>query len=89
MRQLDADVINFLHEDDENAVTKIMRQAFEAPRSRHKIGPHDYLNNKGGIVNDYMNSTLFASDGPHDDTKVDLVKVMNRFQIDKELEEDY
>ena len=24
-RNLDADVINFLHEDDENAVTKIMR----------------------------------------------------------------
>ena len=36
-----------------------------------------------------MNSTLFESDGPHDDTKVDLVKVMNRFQTDKELEEEY
>lgn len=35
-----------------------------------------------------MNQDMLG-DGPHDDTKVDLVKIMNRFQIDREIEEVY
>ena len=43
MRELDADIINFLHEDEESQVTKIKREAFELPKARKKVGPLDYL----------------------------------------------
>ena len=40
---------------------------------------------------DHLNSHILGSEGPgpYDDTQIDLVKVMNRFQLDKEMAVDY
>ena len=76
---IDTDIINFLNdEEDEGAVSRIKREAFEMPVHYKKIGPFDYLVRKGEAL-DHTNATLFESGGPYDDTKIDLVKVMHRF----------
>lgn len=92
MRELDKDVISFMHEeDDESELLQIKRKAFEESKDEIKTGPYDYLKTRGMLKdqNKTDNNSNFLSSGIHDDTRIDLVKVMNRFQEDREVEEQY
>lgn len=76
LRPLDKEIIGFMKNDHDYDKESLVTVATSKP-----AGPLDYLNTRNRMKDTSdMNTDLFCSDTKvHDDTSVDLVKVMNHF----------
>ena len=83
MGHFDAAIVNFLVEEEETPqIMHARKKAFGAVKPK-KVGSYDYIFNRSKKV--YTDADVFGE--IKDDTEVDLVKVMQRLQVDKERDE--
>lgn len=79
----DSAIVNFLIEDEEPmAVERSRKEAFKSSKAK-QVGHYDYIFNRSKTVK--TDGTVFGE--IYDDTDVDLCKVMQKLQIDKERDE--
>ena len=78
----DKNIINFIVDDEESADLKKKRLAYQNPKKKDP-GNFDYLFNRTKSTKNDAN--VFSEF--HDDTDIDMVKVMRRLQVDQDLEQ--
>ena len=79
----DSAIVNFLIDDEEPmAVASARKQAFKSTKTK-PVGNYDYIFNRSKTVN--TDGTVFGE--IYDDTDIDLCKVMQKLQIDRERDE--
>ena len=76
--RFDQGIINFIVDDDESAILKQKRTAFEKPKAKIKPpGAFDYLTQRDKVVVGNPGDPFNAI---HDDTEIDQCKVMHQLQ---------